>query len=184
MARAVVAKNLVIFTAMKFFFVLWFAVLGGTVPGSLKVGHEFYVSTTELRVDTENKRLTAVTQVFPDDWERAMNALLQPVGKRYIELSEVQKDSLHAAELVKTFKVNRPEGLTLKYVGSETTKEFVRLYFTLEQLEELAPQTWTFNVWMLADIFPSQENIITLFRADGSRTTNSCREGNDYVLEL
>lgn len=158
--------------------------VSGMLHSPLKVGHEFYVSTTELRVDAENARLTGVMQVFPDDWERAMNAILEASGERYIRLSGEEKDSLHAWELTRTFIVKAPEKLTLSYVGSETTAEFVRLYFTLDHLEVSHESPWTFHVWTLADIFPSQENIITLYDLDGSRNTNSCREGNDYILNL
>jgi len=179
-----VPKNVVIFTAMKFIVVLWLTLLQGSAQGPLKVGHEFYVSTTELRVDAQQGRLTGVMQVFPDDWERAMNALLQREDKRYQKLSELQKDSLHAAELVRTFKVKASETLALDYVGSETSKEYVRLYFTLGEFGEDPVDVWMLNVWTLADIFPSQENIITFYHADGSRETNSCREGNEYLITL
>jgi hypothetical protein len=41
------------------------------------------VSITELRVDLEQDRVTASMQFFPDDWERAMNALVTEKDVRY-----------------------------------------------------------------------------------------------------
>lgn len=168
---------------MKFLLILLSSLWLVPKEHTLKVGHEFYVSTTELRVDEQNERLTAVMQVFPDDWERAMNAILAKDQQRYIQLTEAQKDSLHERELVRTFKVNVPETLPLQYVGSETTTEYTRLYFTLGPVELSSVESWDIAVSTLADIFPSQENIITFYQGT-ERQTNSCREGNNYHLEF
>ena len=48
---------------------------------------------------------------------------------------------------------------------------------------ELAPEEyasgWTVNQTLLADIYPTQENIVIL-HYDGQKYTSSCREGNEY----
>lgn len=122
-------------------------------------------------------------QVFPDDWERAMNAILAKDQQRYIQLTAVQQDSLHERELARTFKVGTPKTLPLHYVGSETTAEYIRLYFTLGPVDIANVDRWEVEVSTLADIFPSQENIVTFYHGS-ERRTNSCREGNNYHLEF
>lgn len=168
---------------MKFLFIVLTSLWFSPKEYTLKVGHEFYVSTTELRVDDSNERLTAVMQVFPDDWERAMNAILAKQQQRYLQLSGEQKDSLHARELARTFKVNAPATLPLQYVGSETTTEYTRLFFTLGPVNASQVKEWDIEITTLADIFPSQENIVTFYHGS-ERRTNSCREGNNYHLEF
>lgn len=159
-----------------------------------KVRHEFYVSTTELRVDAENDRVTGVMQVFPDDWERAMNILLEGSGHRYIELAKQQQDSLHAVELQRTFRLYAvPEGgaadvsgpLRMQFVGSEQSAEYTTLYFYFQGLpREGEERNWHVNAWTLSEIYSNQENIITFYDRRGKRRTNSCRSGNDYYLIL
>lgn len=49
------------------------------------------MSITELRVDLEQDRVTASMQFFPDDWERAMNALVTEKDVRYHAMSELKR---------------------------------------------------------------------------------------------
>ena len=184
--RATKAKNWFIFTVMNLLLVLFTSlpVLLGNV--SSKIQHEFYVSITELRVDLEQDRITGSMQFFPDDWERAMNALVMDENMRYHAMSELQKDSLHAFELARTFSIqyNKEDlmtALTFSYIGSVTDNEYVKLFFSFSVLpKNVEGFNWNIYCSTLSDVFSSQENIITFYNELGSRSTNSCRIENNF----
>ena len=165
-----------------------FPVLLGNV--SPKIQHEFYVSITELRVELEQDRVTASMQFFPDDWERAMNALVTEKDVRYHAMSELQKDSLHAYELARTFNIQCSRGdvrteLMFSFVGSETDNEYVKLFFTFSGLpKESDDSNWIIQCSTLSDVFSSQENIITFYNELGRRATSSCRVENEYYTSF
>jgi len=171
---------LVLFTSLP-------VLLGNVSP---KVQHEFYVSITELRVDLDQDRITASMQFFPDDWERAMNALLREKDMRYHAMSDLQKDSLHAFELARTFSIQCNKGnllteLAFSFEGSETDKEYTRLFFTFSGLpKELDGYSWSMYASTLSEVFSSQENIITFYNESGSRSTSSCRSENYFCTSF
>tara|TARA_B100000900_G_C20590898_1_gene721540 strand:- start:513 stop:1022 length:510 start_codon:yes stop_codon:yes gene_type:complete len=149
---------------------------------STKVKHEFYVSVTDIYVDAEKQQINGVVKCFPDDWERAMNALLSNKVQRYIQLDSTAQDSLHAVYLQKHLNV-KVRNQELKFGYSGTVRGFDEMYLLFEGPMELAPEEyaveWTVNQTLLADIYPTQENIVIL-HYDGQKYTSSCREGNEY----
>lgn len=152
---------------------------------SSKVAHEFYVSVTDLYVDVEEGRLEGVVKTFPDDWERAMNALLAEKVVRYPKLTTEEKDELHRAYLTKTLLVEfEGKDLELNYDAIVEGPNEVLLLFTAE-LPKRARKAgnWTIDHLFFTDIFPAQENIVILHRGSEKRT-NSCRKGNSYHLEI
>lgn len=171
---------LVLFTSLP-------VLLGNVSP---KIQHEFYVSITELRVDLEQDRVTGSMQFFPDDWERAMNALVMDEKLRYHAMSGLQKDSLHAFELARTFSIqcNKDDlmtELTFSYVGSVTDNEYVKLFFAFSGLpKNVDGYNWNIYCSTLSDVFSSQENIITFYNEQGSRSTNSCRVENYFYTSF
>ena len=74
---------------------LWLGAFSPTTTSPTKVRHDFYVSVTDLNVDTNKGVLTGVVKTFPDDWERAMNELLQEKVQRYVSLDSAAQFELH-----------------------------------------------------------------------------------------
>lgn len=152
-----------------------------------KVRHEFYVTVTDFHVDIEKRKITGLVKAFPDDWERAMNALLQEKVMRYVQLDSNQRAALHAQYLEQHIQLNlNGEAMAVEYFGTSTGPDEVYLLFTAEygdkELEELSGN-WTITHTLLADIYPSQENIV-IFHYDGRKQTSSCRESNEYSLNF
>lgn len=166
-------------------------------PESAKLTHEFYVSITQLRIDTSRNAVTCVFSVFADDWERVMNAQLNEVDKRYIKLESGERDSLHAAYLSQKWQIQwRGEVLPMSYLGENSDVERVEFFVqfelpeaerieqkgSLDRWEELA-HGWVLGCTALADVFHNQENVITMHYGN-KKKTNSCRRSNDYKLKM
>ena len=185
MAQAV--ENWLIFTAMNWFLIIWTWVFVGSSNVCPKVAHEFYVSVTDIYVDTEKGMLTGTVKTFPDDWERAMNALLKEKVVRYVELDSTAQFQLHAQYLESHLQITldgapiRPEFYITAHGPDEIYLLFTAAYGD-RTLEELSG-TWEVRQRLLNDIYPSQENIV-IFHYDGRTQTNSCREGNEYYLSF
>jgi len=175
---------------MKFFLFIWFwwsGTFSQEPPSITKVRHEFYVSVTDFHVDEDKGKITGVVKAFPDDWERAMNALLQEKVMRYVQLDSNQRADLHGIYLERHIKLAlNGEALKVEYFGTSRGPDEIYLLFTADYGEkdwvELSGN-WSIHHTLLADIYPSQENII-VFHYDGSKKTNSCRESNDYHLNF
>ena len=178
---------------MKVLWVVILSWLGGmtssTVPAvteaasDTKVRHEFYVSVTDINVDREKELITGVVKAFPDDWERAMNALLREKVRRYIQLDSSEIEAMHAqylAEHVNLKLANTP--LPIRYEMTTRGPDEVYLLFTAAyheaSWEELAGP-WSVELTLLSDVYATQENIVILHYGD-EKFTNSCREGNAY----
>jgi hypothetical protein len=152
-----------------------------------KVRHEFYVSVTDFNVDVEKGAVTGVIKTFPDDWERAMNALLEEKVMRYVQLEEQERGALHGKYLESHVRLSlNGTPLRIEYYGTNSGPDEIYLLFTADygdaSIEELKG-IWEVELTLLADIYPSQENIV-IFHHDGEKQTNSCRDGNDYQLQF
>jgi hypothetical protein len=147
-----------------------------------KVKHEFYVSVTDIYVDVHKAQINGVVKCFPDDWERAMNALLSHEIKRYVQLDSVAQDSLHSIYLKKHLNVKvDQQTITLNFTGTVTGPDEVYLLFEgpMEMPVGAYKEGWMVSHTLLADIYPSQENIVILHYNE-QKYTSSCRAGNNY----
>lgn len=160
---------------------------GAIPPSETKVAHEFYVSVTQLEIDETGGTINAVFSTFPDDWERAMNALLEPEGRRYLALDSAARETLHARYLAQQWHLSQPGvDFEMVYYFSQQDAEKVEVFVSFRpkgnETIDLSKKL-TIDHRVLADLFPSQENIVTVFYGK-KRKTNSCREGNNYKIEF
>lgn len=167
----------------------WFVLIvqGATPPAKTKLAHEFYVSITHLQIDEEEGVVNAVFSTFPDDWERAMNALLEAQGQRYLALDSAGREALHERYLKAQWTISQPGvELEMDYLFAKQNLEKIELYVVFRpkgnETIDVAKKLRVENR-VMADLFPSQENIVTAYLGD-KRKTNSCREGNDYQIEF
>tara|TARA_Y100000385_G_scaffold291892_1_gene373634 strand:+ start:703 stop:1224 length:522 start_codon:yes stop_codon:yes gene_type:complete len=147
-----------------------------------KVKHEFYVSVTDIYVDAQKAQINGVVKCFPDDWERAMNALLSHELKRYVQLDSAAQDSLHRIYLKKHINVKvGQQSIELNFSGTVTGPDEVYLLFEgpMKMPVEAYKEHWLVSHTLLADVYSSQENIVILHYRD-QKYTSSCREGNNY----
>lgn len=111
-----------------------------------------------------------------------MNALLSHEIKRYVQLDSVAQDSLHSIYLKKHLNVKvDQQTITLNFTGTVTGPDEVYLLFEgpMEMPIDAYKKDWMVSHTLLADIYPSQENIVIL-HCNGQKYTSSCRAGNDY----
>ena len=137
---------------------------------------------TDIYVDIHKAQINGVVKCFPDDWERAMNALLSNELKRYVKLDSAVQDSLHGFYLKKHFNLTvGKQSIKLKFSGTVTGLDEIYLLFEgpMEMAVDAYKKDWMVSHSLLADIYPSQENIIIL-HCNGQKYTSSCRAGNDY----
>jgi hypothetical protein len=172
-------KILLVFVSM------WLSAFSPNTTSPTKVRHDFYVSVTDLNVDTNKGVLTGVVKTFPDDWERAMNELLQEKVQRYVSLDSTTQFELHASYLTSRLTISlNEELLPITFYTTANGPDELYLLFVADygekSLEALSGQ-WHVRNELLADIYPTQENIV-LFHYNGDQKTNSCREGNNYTL--
>ncbi|MCH1533523.1 MAG: hypothetical protein L7S65_01050 [Schleiferiaceae bacterium] len=175
---------------MKVLFVfasLWFSSFSPETASPTNVRHDFYVSVTDLNVDVNKGVVTGVVKTFPDDWERAMNALLQEKVQRYIALDSAAQHVLHAAYIQSHLQITlNGEILPITFHATVNGPDELYLLFVADygekEVEDLSGK-WSVQNEFLADIYPTQENIV-LFHYEGDQQTNSCREGNNYRLQF
>jgi hypothetical protein len=175
---------------MNWFLLIIFSWFGNSaVPDgtTTKVSHDFYVSTTVLNVDTDKGLMTGVAQFFPDDWERIMNAYVAEKVVRFSQLSTDQRQAMQATYLEERLKISLgDQPLQVHYEGYDEGPNEVLLLFTVaygsrSSKELMGP--WNIHFDALSEIYPNQENIITVRNA-GKQKTNSCRSSNNYTLKL
>ena len=114
-----------------------------------------------------------------------MNELLKEKVQRYISLDSAAQYDLHAGYIESHLKITL-DGASLPITFHATANGPDELYllfvadYGTKSLEDLSGE-WRVRNEVLADIYPTQENIV-LFHYDGAQKTNSCREVNNYTL--
>jgi hypothetical protein len=131
--------------------------------------HRFYLSLTEVHVDTKKHTLNISCKMFTDDLETALNKN----NSKKIEISGTSKskelDGLLIDYLNKNFKIN-VDGklLKLKYVGFEIENDGIWCYM------EVTGFTGKGNVAvydsLLYDDFPEQSNLVNFYWDEESKS--------------
>ena len=130
--------------------------------------HEFYVSLTEIRYNTQNENFEISIRVFPDDLDRA---LLERTGihtQLGTELEHREADSLLRVYLLEDFTMQvNGEELILNYLGKEPESDAIWCY--LESSKIRTPENITVHNSILTEFFPDQVNIIQVYQGKWNR---------------
>ena len=131
--------------------------------------HRFYLSLTEVRVDTQKKTLDVSSKLFTDDLE---DALLKKYGKK-IDLATGTKDknvqALLSRYINENFKINVGGQLqTLSFVGYEVETDATWCY--LETVPFTAKGTVAVYNTLLYDYLPDQSNMINFYWDDQDKS--------------
>ena len=129
--------------------------------------HPFYVSVTELKLDTRKHMLTASCRMFTDDLEYALTRIF----KRPVDLLNQQSDqevnALLSRYIRERFSVGiEGELLQFSFLGFEPEEEAIWCY--LEAADCKAGNGMTVSNSLLYDFLPLQEHVIHLY-VDGKR---------------
>ncbi len=124
--------------------------------------HPFYVSVTEIRLDTQKRTLTASCRMFTDDLE---NALTQ-IFKRPFDLLKQENDPEVNALLNRYIQDRFSVGLdglllNLSFLGFEHEDEATWCY--LEAGVNKPGRSMTVTNTLLYDFLPMQEHIIHVY---------------------
>ena len=124
--------------------------------------HEFYVSLTEVRFNTQSSRFEVSIRIFPDDLDRA---LLERSGlhtQLATELEHKEADSLLMVYLLEDFTLQADgEEIVLNYLGKEAESDAIWCY--LESSKVAEPKSITVQNTLLTEYFPDQVNIIQVY---------------------
>jgi len=124
--------------------------------------HEFYVSLTEIRYNTQTESFEVSMRIFPDDLDRALLERTSIHTQLASELEHEEADSLLMVYLLEKFTmVVNGEELTLNYLGKEPESNAIWCY--LESSKISIPETITVRNTILTELFPDQVNIIQVY---------------------
>ena len=124
--------------------------------------HEFYVSLSEVRYNTETERFEVSMRIFPDDMDRALLARSGIHTQLATELEHKSADSLLMVYLLEGFSIEVNGALIeLNYLGKEPESDAIWCY--LESSKVTAPLTITVRNAILTEYFPDQVNIIQVY---------------------
>jgi hypothetical protein len=127
--------------------------------------HRFYLSLTEVRVDTKKQTLDVSCKLFTDDLE---DLLLRKYGKKTdLATSSKNKDiqALLAKYINENFRINVGGKLqTLSFVGFETEGDATWCY--LETNPFISKGTVNIYDTLLYDYLPEQSNLINFYWDD------------------
>jgi hypothetical protein len=124
--------------------------------------HKFYLSLTEVRVDTKKQTLDVSSKLFTDDLE---DALFKKYGKRVdLGTSSKNKDvqSLIHKYILENFKISvAGTAINLTFVGFETEADATWCY--LESVPFYSKGKIRIANTLLYDYIPEQSNIINFY---------------------
>jgi len=152
--------NLLMFLKNKLFKLAW--VLLALLICSAWLIHEFYVSITEVRYNTNTERFEVSMRIFPDDLDRA---LLERTGihtQLATELEHKKADSLLMVYVLEDFSLEvNGKDLELNYLGKEPESNAIWCYLESSQISD--PEALTVRNVLLTEYFPDQVNIIQVY---------------------
>jgi hypothetical protein len=127
--------------------------------------HRFYLSLTEVRIDTKKQTLDVSCKLFTDDLE---DALQKKYGKKIdLAASSKNKDvqALLHRYITENFKVNVGGKLqTLTFVGFETETDATWCY--LESVPFIGKGKVSIINSLLYDYLPEQSNMLNVYMDD------------------
>jgi hypothetical protein len=129
--------------------------------------HPFYVSVTELKLDTRKHTLTASCRMFTDDLESALTQIFDRPFDLLKQENDSEVNALMNRYIRERFSVGL-EGQLLQFyfLGFEREEEATWCY--LEAVDCKAGNGMTVSNSLLYDFLPLQEHVIHLY-VDGKR---------------
>jgi hypothetical protein len=124
--------------------------------------HQFYVSLSEIRFNTESQRLEVSLRFFPDDMDRALKEHIGVNASLVTVLEHKSADSLLEIYLHDLFRIElKGVSVPLSYLGKEAESDVMWCY--LESFPQEKPVEITVYNSILCEIFEDQVNIIQVY---------------------
>jgi hypothetical protein len=125
---------------------------------SYKIAHPFYLSVTEVRIDTSSNKVTLSCRIFTDDLQDAIYKLYKFQGELSILNSDVNQDILEKYIKKNVQILLGGQQVKFQMNGYENEEESTWCY--LEGVIEEPAKTVTIFNSLLYDFLPDQNNII------------------------
>lgn len=145
--------------------------------------HEFYISLSELRYNTESGRFELSMRIFPDDMDRALELLHGHNTMLVTELEIPAADSLLRSYLLEVFRlINNGTEVSFTYLGKEAEADAMWCY--LESEEAAPPREIEINSALLTGVFPDQVNVVQVYVEKWNRGLLLTREQQTGQLKV
>jgi hypothetical protein len=155
---------------LKLFVLLFLAVIG---LSAYKAAHPFYLSVTEVSVQTKEKLVKVSCKVFIDDLQQA----LFDENKKPVNLQNnnaVNKDLL-SAYIISHVSITMGKPITIKFIGYEIEEEAVWCYFEAPLKSNTKDITIQNNI--LCNTLNGQANIVhCIYNSERKSTKLNCPE--------
>lgn len=121
--------------------------------------HKFYVSTTDIEYNEQNKSLQIISHVFIDDFEKLLKARYSEDLFLLKEGEHSQADSYVEKYFHNKFNISvNGKLLKLKYLGKEYDRDELLVYMEAENVEPI--HSISVKNAVLTDMFPEQKNVV------------------------
>jgi hypothetical protein len=133
--------------------------------------HPFYVSYTDAKYNSKEQKVECVTKLFPDDFERALQKY---TGNSTFQLRQDSQTCSLAASYFNSrcFCSSGKKNIVLKAVGCELDAEAFWFYYDLP----VGNPEFIWNLSILTEIEPTQQNIVTFYTPHGKKTEKFTRD--------
>ncbi len=143
------------------------ALLYSVMAGSW-LGHEFYVSLTEIRYNGDSGRLEISMRIFPDDLDHALKISHGVSSHLGTGLEHPEADSLLGRYLLDHFSVEADgREVVLTFLGKEPESDAIWCYLESEPL--VCPASFLVKNSVLFREFSDQVNIVQLYVGEWNR---------------
>lgn len=145
------------------FLLPFMSVVSSTLPRSMtSIDHKFYVSLTEIRLNSSNHTVEISMRIFPDDLDLALEDIYGSDPQIMTELEHTDADTWITEYISSSFIIQlNGKKIDCKYIGKETESDAVWCYF--EAIFKGNPKDVLVTQSILTEVFSEQVNIVQLY---------------------
>jgi len=145
--------------------------------------HEFYVSLTEVRFNSDRNKLEVSMRIFPDDLDRVLLELYGLATHLGTELEPPEADSLLSLYINENFSIRCDTiPVNLVYLGKEPEADAIWSYLESDQIP--VPGSFEVTNSILTEVFPDQVNIVQLYVGAWNKGLLLNREEQKAYLQI
>lgn len=142
--------------------------------------HKYYLSSTQIEYNQEQKSLEVIINVFMDDIENTVNKKFKVDLQLTTEKELKNSDSYFSNYLNEklNFKINN-KNYKFNYLGKEYDGDLVYFYLEITNIENIS--SIEINSQILTEEFEDQQNVIRL-KVNGKKISKILTKKNDKAL--
>ena len=168
---------------MKLHFLKILALTGLFAFTSFSPAHKFYVSVTDIELNTKSQSLQIVSRVFTDDLENVLRQRYNDdirLGKGF-ESGDLNKIIPHY--LLQKMKISLDgKSRDLKFIGMEYDNDMIVFYVEVENVQSF--QNIKIMNALLTDLFEDQKNLVHVGYKNKTRSLILAKGKEEDVLKF